>query len=914
MAIIKYKDKDGNLQPLGATGDHSHNPEAIGAAAKIHSHDVVDVENNKNGFMSVADKTALDTLNKEIFGDGSQYNLGLSTLVGKTTVQAQISEAIKDLSARNEFTDDEQKKLKSIAENAEVNQNAFSKITVGSTAIDADSKTDNLILVAGGNITLTPDVATGSVTIAADDTTYDPVTKDADGLMLASDKKKLDGIADGATKVIVEAEFNSASENAIQNKTVSTAISELQNLHNVSNGTKQSVAAEISEALDKIIYAGSDLKGGAATSANKVNSSLTIQLNGGTTTDINKFTFNGSAAKTVNITPSSIGAATTSTFTNATTSADGKAGLVPAPTKGTSGKFLSSEGTWATPYTHPTEEGNKHIPAGGQSGKFLGYGGTSGTATWSDIPTASSETLGGIKVGDGLGISSGALSVKPDDNLSTTSANTVKNSVVSTAISELQDLHNIYNGKKQSVAAEISEALKNLNYAASSSVGGNATKAEALTSTSKGGSTQPVYFDSTGKPAACTYSLNKTVPSDAKFTDTHYESKNVVASGTSSTSNTTSVLSNGSVRLNSVENGSVTSSHKISGSGATTVTTDSSGNIVISSTDNNTTYSTFSTTNSGLVPKSTNTSAFLKGDGTWATPTNTTYSVMTGAGSSSAGSAGLVPQPTAGANTKYLRGDGTWQTPPNDNTTYSTFGQNKNGLVPGPSSTSTSYYLRADGTWATPTNTTYSTFSTSSNGLVPKPSSSDTGKFLQGNGTWATPSTTYTLPTASSETLGGIKVGSGLSISNGVLSANTQSITVDSSVTSGSSNAVSGNAVYAALSGKVPTTRTINGKALDSNITLTASELGIQSGDFTIGSIASGQQTMYVVNFNEYIQYPFFVAFVNSCVNGVPAKLGVYSYSLSKNQCQLYVTNSDSTKSATNVRVSWIAIGVYSST
>lgn len=58
-------------------------------------------------------------------------------------------------------------------------------------------------------------------------------------------------------------------------------------------------------------YAGSSTVGGAATSANKVNKSLTIQLNGGATEGTNKFTFNGSAAKTLNITPSSIGATDT---------------------------------------------------------------------------------------------------------------------------------------------------------------------------------------------------------------------------------------------------------------------------------------------------------------------------------------------------------------------------------------------------------------------------------------------------------------------------------------------------------------------------------------------------------------------------------------------------------------------------
>lgn len=71
-------------------------------------------------------------------------------------------------------------------------------------------------------------------------------------------------------------------------------------------------------------------------------------------------------------------------------------------------------------------------------------------------------------------------------------------------------------------------------------------------------------------------------------TDTHYASKNVVGSKIATT-NTSTALTNGNVYLNSVENGGVTSSHKISGSGATAVKTDAEGNILIEST--NTTYS-----------------------------------------------------------------------------------------------------------------------------------------------------------------------------------------------------------------------------------------------------------------------------------------------------------------------------------
>ena len=137
--------------------------------------------------------------------------------------------------------------------------------------------------------------------------------------------------------------------------------------------------------------------------------------------------------------------------------------------------------------------------------------------------------------------------------------------------------------------------------ACSSTVGGaakpvymNAGTVTACSST-VGSATQPVYMNG-GTVTACTYTLAKSVPSTAVFTDTntHYASKNVVGTSTA-TSNTTSALTNGNVYLNSVENGAVTSAHKISGSGATTVTTDTSGNIVINSA--NTTYSSLKNPN-----------------------------------------------------------------------------------------------------------------------------------------------------------------------------------------------------------------------------------------------------------------------------------------------------------------------------
>lgn len=62
------------------------------------------------------------------------------------------------------------------------------------------------------------------------------------------------------------------------------------------------------------------------------------------------------------------------------------------------------------------------------------------------------------------------------------------------------------------------DANKSVKYAASA---GSASSAAALTSNA-GSSTQPVYF-SGGKPVACSYTLGKSVPADALFTDHTYE-------------------------------------------------------------------------------------------------------------------------------------------------------------------------------------------------------------------------------------------------------------------------------------------------------------------------------------------------------------------------------------------------------
>ena len=130
----------------------------------------------------------------------------------------------------------------------------------------------------------------------------------------------------------------------------------------------------------------------------------------------------------------------------------------------------------------------------------------------------------------------------------------------------------------------------------------------------------------------------------------------------------------------------------------------------------NTTYGLASTTANGLLKQlNGSTSSFMRGDGTWATPPNTTYTNMRAASASAAGAAGLVPAPAAGKQASFLRGDGTWVVP--TNTTYGLASTTANGLLKQLNG-STSSFMRGDGTWATPPNTTYAVANESTNGLM----------------------------------------------------------------------------------------------------------------------------------------------------------------------------------------------------
>ena len=152
------------------------------------------------------------------------------------------------------------------------------------------------------------------------------------------------------------------------------------------------------------------------------------------------------------------------------------------------------------------------------------------------------------------------------------------------------------------------------NYAGSSSAGGSANSAVKL-NTNAGSKLNPIYF-SDGKPAACTYTLAKSVPSDAVFTDTNTW-RGIQNNLTSNSTSDSLSAAQGKV-LKGLIDGKASSSHThsylpLSGGNVTGRITRSSGGAWISQRDLAIVYQSF-TDSSSACPVA----AFKTKSGAWA--------------------------------------------------------------------------------------------------------------------------------------------------------------------------------------------------------------------------------------------------------------------------------------------------------
>ena len=294
----------------------------------------------------------------------------------------------------------------------------------------------------------------------------------------------------------------------------------------------------------------------------------------------------------------------------ATSEANGQSGLVPAPTQGQQTRFLRGDGTWQVPtnttytnatqskdglmssedktkldgiaenannYVHPTTPGNKHIPSGGSTGQVLKWS-ANGTAVWGT-----------------------------DNNTTYTNATTSKAGLMSaTDKTKLDSLQNFDDSTIQKNIGDLQSSVSTLENSVN-------TIEESLD-------------DKVDKVSGKQLSTND-------YTTTEKNKLSGIATGATKVEKSNT---NGNIKINGTET-------KV--------------------------YTKPDLTKQEVV------------DALGYTPptTNTTYSVMKGATSSQAGTSGLVPQPTAGKQTSFLRGDGTWVIP--TNTTYTNATTEKDGLM-----------------------------------------------------------------------------------------------------------------------------------------------------------------------------------------------------------------------------------------
>ena len=160
------------------------------------------------------------------------------------------------------------------------------------------------------------------------------------------------------------------------------------------------------------------------------------------------------------------------------------------------------------------------------------------------------------------------------------------------------------------------------------------------------------------------FTVGVNVPANAKFTDTVYTHPAYTA------------RSSGLYKITVDAKGHVSAVTAVSKADITA--------LGIPGQDTNTVYTHPTTAGNKHIPSGGSSGQILRwsSDGTaaWGADNNTTYTAFKAATASAAGGSGLVPAPSAGAQAKYLRADGTWQTPPN--TTYGLATASTNGLMP----------------------------------------------------------------------------------------------------------------------------------------------------------------------------------------------------------------------------------------
>lgn len=358
----------------------------IGAAADTHTHNAATT--GAPGFMSAADKTKLDGVaasannyvhpttdgNRHVpataAGDVNEFlksnsvaggapawapvtktDVGLANVDNTSDASKPVSTAqataiglkldathagtggaahanVVAAGASGFMTGADKTKLDGVAAGAEVNQNTFATVAVsGQASVSADAKQGTLTLANGTGVAITTDAATDTVTIGTT-----AATTSVAGHMSAADKTKLDGIS-------ASADVTSATNvgSAIHGATAKTTP--------VDADTMPLIDSAASNVLKKVTWA--NIKATLKTYFDTLYS-LAGHVHSAATTSV--------------------------------------AGFLSAADK----TKLDGIATGANNYTHPTGDGNSHVPATGTTndGRALVSGATANSAAWTQLTKA----------------------------------------------------------------------------------------------------------------------------------------------------------------------------------------------------------------------------------------------------------------------------------------------------------------------------------------------------------------------------------------------------------------------------------------------------------------------------------------------------------------------------------------------
>ena len=221
-----------------------------------------------------------------------------------------------------------------------------------------------------------------------------------------------------------------------------------------------------------------------------------------------------------------------------------------------SGKYLTTNGTtasWASiPNTLPSQTGH--------SGEFLTTNGTD--ASWSGVDYENLVNKPSTTQASTVTLATVATSGSYNDLTNRPTIPTTTSSVTSGSTAALTS-GGAYTNLVTSVAAGTTANKINVTKAGSTSTitvdnVANATTASKLGSTTVGGTTTPIYLNN-GTPTALNYTIAKSVPSDAKFTDTTYSSGTGITVDSSNNINHSNSVTAGTAGTSSATSGSTLS-------------------------------------------------------------------------------------------------------------------------------------------------------------------------------------------------------------------------------------------------------------------------------------------------------------------------------------------------------------------